>query len=208
MMLRICMLAAAFAAIVPASLQAQVEASKEVRGKVKGMTVDVQYTPQFSVPNVKDKRFRPKNWLELDVAFDVDKAKVAGDNNPMVDSLEFKFYVLLNVRNKDGKLTMLTATATYLNIMEKEEHHVLMYVSPATLTNLLQKNQFTPADVSAFGVEIYKNGAAVARHISTGAVPFWEKTENFVTVDGSLLPKAKTPFAPLWGDYDLEMKVQ
>ncbi|RBP45342.1 hypothetical protein DES53_103340 [Roseimicrobium gellanilyticum] len=208
MTLRICMLAAAFAAILPVSAQAQLEASKEVKVRVKGMNVDVQYTPQFSVPNVKDKRFRPKNWLELDVAFDADKAKVAGENNPMIDSLEFKFYVVLNVRNKEGKLTMLTANATFINIMEREESHVLMYVSPATLTNLLQKNTFTPADVSAFGVEVYKNGAAAGRHISTGATPFWDKADNFVVVDGSLLPKAKTPFAPLWGDYDVEMKAQ
>jgi hypothetical protein len=202
------MLAAVFAAILPVSVQAQLEPSKEVRVRVKGMQVDAQYTPQFSVPNVKDKRFRPKNWLELDVAFDADKAKVAGDNNPVIDSLEFKYYVVLNVRNKEGKLTMLTASATYTNIMEKEELHTLMYVSPATLQNLLNKNTFTAADVSAFGVEIYKNGAAAGRHISSGAAPFWENASNFVVVDGALLPKSKTPFAPLWGDYDVESKVQ
>jgi hypothetical protein len=207
MTLRICMFAAALAAILPFPAQAQLQPSQEVKVRVRGMTADSQYTPQFSVPNVKDKRFRPKNWLELDVAFDADKAPTP-DRNPMIDSLDFKFYVLLNVRNKDGKLTLLTASATFINIMEKEESHVLMYVSPATLTRLLQKNNFTPADVSAFGVEIYKNGAAAGRHISTGATPFWEKTDNFVVVDGALLPKAKTPFAPLWGDYDVEMKAQ
>lgn len=202
------MLVAALAAVVPVSTQAQLVPSKDVKVKIKGAQVDGQFTPQFSVPNVKDKRFRPKSWLELDVAFEADKAPTP-DRNPMIDSLEFKFFVLLNVRNKEGKLTMLTASATFINIMEKEEAHVLMYVSPASLTKFLQKTTaFTPADVSAFGVEIYKDGAAAGRHISAGGVPFWEKAENFVVVDGALLPKAKTPFAPLWGDYDVEMKVQ
>ncbi len=209
MIFRTCLLAAVLAAALPQTMHAQVEASKEVRVKIKGMQVDAQYTPQFSVPNVKDKRFRPKNWLELDVAFDADKAKTAGgEHNPIIDALEFKFYVLLNVRNKEGKLTMLTANATFINIMEKEEAHALMYVSPSTLARLLQKNTFTAADVSAYGVEIYKDGAAAGRFISSGATPFWDKPDNFVTVDGALLPKVKTPFAPLWGDYDVESKVQ
>lgn len=206
MTLRSCFLAAVLAALIPVSSHAQVEASKEVRVKIKGMQVDAQFTPQLNVQNVKDKRWRPKNWLEVDVAFEADKAKVAGENNPMIDSLDFKFFVLLNVRNKEGKLTMLTASASFLNIMEKEEQHAMMFASPSALTRLLQKNTFSAADVSAYGVEIYRGGAAAGRYISTGAVPFWEKTENFVVVDGVLLPKSKTPFAPLWGDYDLESK--
>lgn len=209
MRIRICMLAAALAAVLPLSnVQAQVEASKAVRTDIRGVTIDGQNTPQFSVPNVKDKRFRPKTWLEMDVAFKADKAKTP-ENNPVIDSLEFKFYVLLNVRNKEGKLTLLTASATFVNIMEREEQHVLMYVSPSSLQRLLQKNTFAATDVSAWGVEIYKDGAAAGpRFISQGNVPFWDKTENFVVVDGELLPKVKTPFAPLWGDYDVEMKQQ
>ncbi|MEQ1839521.1 MAG: Amuc_1102 family pilus-like protein, partial [Verrucomicrobiales bacterium] len=158
---------------------------------------------------IKDKRFRPKNWLELTVAFDADNAGVAGaDNNLIVDSLEFKFYLVLNVRNKEGKLTMLTANETFINIVKLEEAHALMYVSPAMLVKLLQKHSFTAADVNAYGVEIYNDGASVGRYISTGPTPFWDTPDKFVVVEGALLPKVKTPFASLWGDYDVESKMQ
>ena len=50
------------------------------------------------------------------------------------------------------------------------------------------------------------NGQLVGGHSSAGG-KFWEtNAAQFSTVDGVLLPKAKTPFAPLWGDYDVDAK--
>lgn len=200
------MLAAALAVVIPVSSQAQVVESKEVQVKVKGMQVDGQFTPQFSVPNVKDKRFRPKTWLEMDVAFEAKKAN-APDKNPVIDSLDFKFFVGLNARNKENKPYVVTASVTYVNIMEKEDQHVLVYVSPSALQNLLQKNTFGAADVQASGVEIYKNGA-LAGWMSSNNQRWWANADSLAIVDGVLLPKSKTPFAPLWGDYDIEAKPQ
>lgn len=202
------MLAAAFAAVLPATIHAQsaVVESKEVQVKVKNLSVDGQYTPQFSVPNVKDKRFRPKTWLELDVQFEA-KKNTTVDKNPMIDSLDFKYFIGLNASSPEGKPYVLTASVTYVNILQKEDQHALAYVSPNSLLNLLQKNTFTNADVRAVGVEIYKGGALCGWMSSTGS-RWWEKLDSFATVDGMLLPKLKTPFAPLWGDYDVESKVQ
>jgi hypothetical protein len=200
------MLAAALAAVVPVSTQGQVALSKEVEAKIKGIQVDGQFTPQFSVPNVKDKRFRPKTWLEMDVAFEA-KKNTSVDKNPVIDSLDFKYFIGLNAKTKEGKNYVLTASVNYVNIMEKEEHHTLVYVSPSALVNLLQKNTFGAADVQASGVEIYKGGALCGWMSSSGQ-RWWANLDAFAVVDGMLLPKLKTPFAPLWGDYDLESKAQ
>ena len=67
---------------------------------VRKVDAGSQNTPQFAAPNVKDKRWNPKLWLEVDVVLGVKKARVPGENNPMVDSLDFKYFVLLNKRDK------------------------------------------------------------------------------------------------------------
>lgn len=182
-----------------------VEVSKELKVDIKGIKPEAQFTPQIAVGNVKDKRWKPKNWLELDVEFEAKKAKVAGDNSTMVDSVDIKYFVALNKTDKEGKIVLLTANITYLNIIEKESLHAMAFVSPAALERLLEKNSFSIADVKGVGVEIYRSGALAGWQASAGG-RFWEKLDSFVVTDGSLVPKAKTPFAPLWGDYDLESK--
>lgn len=183
-----------------------VEVSKELKIDVKSIKAEPNFTPQIPAANTKDKRWRQKVWLEVDVAFEAKKAKTPGDNSTMVDSVEVKYFVALNKTDKDGKLVMLTANITYLNVIEKEEQHVMAFVSPAALERLLEKS--TPllgADVKGVGVEIYRNGALAGWNSSAGG-RFWEKLDGFAVSDGLLLPKAKTPFSVLWGDYDLESK--
>jgi hypothetical protein len=201
--------AAVLALAISSSVCGQ-EASKEVQVDIKKVDAGSQNTPQFTAPNVKDKRWNPKLWLEVDVGFGVKKARVPGENNPMVDSLDFKYFVLLNKRDKAGKLTLLTASVSYLNANEDDrESHAMVFVSPAALARVLENPRFTQVDLTpvAIGIEVYKGGALAGGHSQGGpGGKWWEKTENFNIVDGVLLPKAKTPFAPLWGDYDLETK--
>lgn len=185
------------------------EASKEVQVDIKKVEAGAQNTPQFSAPNVKDKRWTPKTWLEVDVPFSLKKAKSEQSPGPMVDSLDFKIYVVLNKRDAtSGKYIMLTASITYLNAnSDDRESHAMAFASPSALANILGNPRFTAADVTptALGVEVFKGGA-LAGGYSTNGGKFWEKADNFLIQDGALLPKAKTPFAPLWGDYDLETK--
>lgn len=182
-----------------------VEVSKELKVDIKGIKAESQYTPQIPATNVNDKRWKPKNWLEIDIAFEAKKARVPGDNSTMVDSVDFKYFVVLNKQDKEGKYVMLTANIVYLNVIEKETQHAMAFVSPAALERLLEKNTFSNADVKAVGVEVYRNGALTG-WLSGAGGRFWEKLDGFAVTDGLLLPKAKTPFSVLWGDYDLESK--
>ena len=102
----------------------------------------------------------------------------------------------------------LTATTNFQNADEKErENHLLMYVSPQSLFRLLEKD-FAAADVVGWGIEIYHAGALAGWESSQPGKRWWADAAaaNMVAMDGVLLPKAKTPFAPMWGDYDLESK--
>lgn len=185
---------------------AQAQDAPMVKVDVKDMKVQQQQSPQISASNVTDKRWRPKNWLEVDLTFEAKKANVPGDRNPFIESLDVKFYVALNKQDAAGKYILLTASTTFLNVMSKETSHAMVFAPPQALSRLLEKPEFATADAKAWGVEINHNGQLVGGFSSQGG-KFWETSaQNFAVTDGVLLPKAKTPFSVLWGDYDLESK--
>ncbi|WP_038158715.1 Amuc_1102 family pilus-like protein [Verrucomicrobium sp. BvORR106] len=185
---------------------AQAQDAPTVKVDVKDMKVQQQQSPQISASNVTDKRWRPKNWLEVDLAFEAKKNNLPGDRSPFIESLEVKFYVALNKQDATGKYILLTSSTTFLNVMSKEVSHAMVFAPPQALSRLLEKTEFATADAKAWGVEINHNGQLVGGFSSQGG-KFWEAgAEKFAVTDGVLLPKAKTPFAVLWGDYDLESK--
>jgi len=204
-----CLAAAAIGAAFLPSASAQ-EKSKEVEVNFRKVDVGAQNSPQFTAPNVKDKRWNPKIWLEFDAAFSLKKAKTPEDKSPIVDSIEMKYYVVLPKRDASGKFILLTASITYLNANEDDrESHVMAFVSPSSLARALANPRYTVADLTPTGYAIVamKGGAVAGFHNQgAGAGAWWEKLENFSVMDGILLPKSKTPFAPLFVDYDLESK--
>ena len=204
-----CLVAAAIGAAFVPSASAQ-EMSKEVKVDFKRVEVGSQNSPQFSAPNVKDKRWNPKIWLEIDAAFGVKKAPNPADKSPIVDSIELKYYVVLNKRDASGKFILLTASITYVNANEEDrESHAMAFASPSSLARALGNPRYTVADLTptAYAIVATRGGALAGFHnTGGGAGAWWEKLENFSVMDGLLLPKIKTPFAPLFVDYDLESK--
>lgn len=179
-----------------------------VKVDVKTVTTGLAQTPQYQVTSSVNKSWRPKNWLEIDMALDVKKAKIPGDTTTLVDALEVKFYVGLNQMDANRKYILLTGTMNYINIPTKagEHPHALAYVSPSTLQRLLSDRPFNATgDIKAVAVEISYGGQLIGGY-PIGQGKWWEDLSKFSVVDGAILPKAKTPFAPLWGDYDLEVK--
>lgn len=201
----LCLLAAAGLS----RLDAQVE--QTVKVTVRDLAVQEQRSPLFQAGGVKDKVWRPKNWLELDLAMDVKKAKTPGDNTTMVDSLDLKFYIALNHADANKKYYLLTGTMTVLNVPTKvgEQAHALAYVSPNTLRRLMGDNKaFTAsADIKAYAVEISYGGQLIGGHTSVPG-KWWEDLSKFAVVDGEIVPKSRSPFAPLWPDYDLDVKAK
>jgi hypothetical protein len=88
-------------------------------------------------------------------------------------------------------------------------------VTPATLKKVLLKDNGGKADVSAIGIEIHSGGQMLqGAYFSSTGNPWWiggdklPDSTKFEFQDGAVIPKSKTPFAPLWGDYDLQSKAQ
>lgn len=195
-------LAFAFSA---ADLHAQ--AAPAVKADIKRVTVGEQPTPQFS-GGVKEKRWRPKNWIEVDVEFDIKLPADAGGNKGTYDSLQVNIYLALQQMTKEGKRIVLKGSFETTTIPAGEPCHVLAYVSPATLRSIFLKDNVTAStDVQGWGVEILAGGQRIAGDSSVGKEPWWEtKRESFAFSDNLLVHKSKTPFGILWGDYDLPVK--
>lgn len=179
-----------------------------VKVDIKDVKIESIETPQIQASNLPAKSWRPKKWMQVDVHFNAKKAKTV-DTNPYIDALEFKYYISLNVVDPVSKKFMvLTSTINYVNISSKElQLHAMAFVSPAAINRLLGKTDFTTSDIKAIGIEVSFGGQIVGGH-SQPAGKWWEDLSKFSVVDGNLLPKNKTPFAPFWGDYDVDVKAQ
>lgn len=200
------------------SVQAQ-DANSDIKVKVKKVDVAQQMTPDYAPRGVTEKRWRPKQWLEIDTEIDADiTSKELGGREGVYPSLEFKYFIGFNAKDKDGKNIVLTGTLNFENIPNSKGgsySHALAYITPSTLKGVLKKEQVGKADVQAVGIEIHAGGKMLngAFYSDKGGQPWWvDRTTNqpndkvFAFQDGGVIPKSKTPFAPLWADYDLQTK--
>lgn len=194
-----------------ATLQAQAPASAETLPSIKvdriKANVIEQPTPDFSVGNTKgNKRWRAKNWVEVDVEF---HAKLAPKLKGTYPEMQVSVFLVLQKPATDGKMQVLEAKLDLVNISEGE-NHVLAFVSPSAMKLITEKDiVIVNNDVRGWGVDFFAEGQRVGGDTSLGKGPWWEeKKDQFNFLQGMLLGKAQTPFAPLWGDYDVPVKAK
>ncbi|MBL9133293.1 MAG: hypothetical protein JNG86_18930 [Verrucomicrobiaceae bacterium] len=185
----------------------------KVKVDLKRVNVGEQGTPDFAAGNVTLKRWRPKKWMEIDVEFDIKVPQDAGGRNGSYSGLKMNVYVVFNAQTKDGKFEAAKASLNLSNIPAAETCHALAYISPASLRSILQKDNFTPADVKGWGVEFVADGQTVAGDGNpkpTSGNIWWSgpAAEKFAFREGVILAKSESPFAMLFGDYDVEAKTK
>ena len=197
--------------LVTSALQAQVPGIAEkppaVKVRIKNVQLEEQPTPMISVNNVKMKRWTPKNWIELDVEFDIKLPEEAGGRKGTYPGFQMNLYVALQHKSKDNKTEVLTGTLDLIDIPADDPCHALAYISPATLKSIFQKDFVTASsDIQGWGVEIIVEGKVVAAKSSVGKQAWWENKDNYSMMMGLLLNKMQTPFADVFGDYDVPVK--
>ncbi|MEQ1748127.1 MAG: Amuc_1102 family pilus-like protein [Prosthecobacter sp.] len=197
-------LALSIVALALPSLQAQTKPAVKV--DIKAPKVSTIQTPQFQASNVPDKSWRPKDWLEIDMEFDIKLATTAGGRNGSLASMTVNFYLGMNAKSADGKFQVMKGSFDYVDIPASEKCHALAFITPATLRRVLLKDGFTAgSDIKAWGVEVLVDGQRVAGETSTGKA-WWEDAATLNINDAVMLAKKDTPFAILWGDYDVGVK--
>lgn len=195
------------------SLSAAAQDAAQVKFDLKGIKLEQQQTPQIQATNIVDKKWRPKNWLELEMAFSIKLARDAGGRDGSLAAMDVKYFVGLSQNSAEGKPIVLSGTVSYQNIPAAEDCFALAFVSPSTLKRALQKDNGSKGDVRAYGVEVSIGGTVVAVQSSTGS-PWWVDSNKqpdstkFSFEEGGVVGKSKTPFAPFWGDYDVPNRAQ
>jgi hypothetical protein len=139
-------------------------------------TPQIAYTGAQQYPtNQRDR------WLEVEVEF--------ATAPEFTDELAFKYFILIG-----GKV--LTGEVTHVNIAAGRDHRSVMYVSPRGLSRFLGNNAVTSNSVQNVVVQIVEKGA-VKDELSFARAPGYA---GLPTVNGFLLNKNETPFAPLYWD--------
>src|SRR4249919_1194645 len=70
--------------------------AKEKLVDLANPTIQAQTTPDFKGTGVKDKRWKPKEWLEFEVPFMASAPKGAKGKFESFDQLVFKYYLYLD----------------------------------------------------------------------------------------------------------------
>jgi hypothetical protein len=171
----------------------------QAKVEVNDVAIQAQQTPQFNVTGVKDKRWKPKAWMELEVAFEADLPRAE-----VIDALVFRYYIVLEGPREKQKT--LVGDVTHVNVPVGEAAYAVVYLSPATIKAITGSEDFDAAGVRAWGVEVLHGGELVGGKSSTNN-KWWDGGQATPPrAEGLILNKKQTPFAPLWGDYHVDVQ--
>jgi hypothetical protein len=181
-------------------------AKKEKLVDVNKVNIEIQKTPDFPVPNVKQKRFIPKDWIEVEVDCKADISKAEKDPSKKThQTVTFKYYLYFQGTPDSKKNRVVTGEVTHVNVPIKENIHSVMYLSPSALAKLTDHSPaINKTMVQQWGVAVFIDGQEVGRKTSKNDQEWWT-TPGIAATENLLLDKTQTPFAPLWHDYHLEV---
>lgn len=164
------------------------------------ITPDMATTPEYNFSYGPKNKKVPKNkdWLEVEVSFDWQPREKKPE---FLDELTFNYYILLNNKSRENPQgTLLTGSVTHAAIPQAKAMNSVMYISPRTLERFFEGK--LPSSASAavvdVGVTITKQGQLVAESSWKGRGQWWSTLQQ---VNGYVLNKNETPFAPLAWDY-------
>lgn len=152
---------------------------------IKKIDVSFVDTPAYQV-NPPARQVRSQKWMAVEVTFDA--------KPEFTDELIFNYYILFGNR-------LLVGQVAHVSIQKGRELHSIAYVSPRSLSRLLEGRQITASDLVNVAVTIAKPGipAPVATKSFKPSQGEWWNTMKQET--GFVLNKSETPFAPLSWDY-------
>ncbi len=184
-------------------------AKKEELVDISKVNVELQKTPDFPVPNVKQKRFVPKDWIEVEVDCKAELSKTAPDKTKKTyQEVTFKYYLYFQGTPDSKKNRVVTGEVVHVNVPIKENIHSVMYLSPTALAKLTDGSPtVNKTMVQQWGVAVFIDGQEVGRKTSQNNQEWWTKP-GLAATESLLLDKSQTPFAPLWHDYHLEVRAK
>lgn len=185
--------------------QAQ-DAKAEKLVDLKEPLIQAQSTPDIKAAFVKEKRWKPKEWLEFEVPFIAAAPRGAATAITTYDQLTFKYYLFLDNPDKK-KQRILTAEVNHVNVPIGEGMASVVYLSPSAVQRLTGSPRVNANAVTLWAVEVTREGKTVG-FLSKDGKKWWESPSAPATEPAVLKNKMETPFAPLWGDFHAEVQSQ
>ena len=146
-------------------------------------------TPQFNYSGGEQKRETRERWLRVDVQFTTVPA--------YTDELTFKYYIAMS-----GKV--LSGEVTHVHILAGREHWSVMYVPPHALAYILEGRPPNTTSIENIAVQLVQKGEVKDELSLAKAKPQW--FADFPALNGFVLRKDETPFAPLFSDFYEQIK--
>ena len=137
---------------------------------LKEPIIQAQQTPDIKAAGVKDKRWKPKEWLEFEVPFIANAPRNAKANFTSYEQLTFKFYIFLSNADKE-KSRILTAEVNHVNVPVGEGMASVVYLSPSAVLGLSGSPRVQTNAVSLWAVEVAHEGKTVGFISSKGKSP-------------------------------------
>ena len=196
---------------VPVAAWAQ-NTPEAVINKVDGALVN---TPSISYSGPPAKNATQKKWLEVETTFNWQPSQPKTQADLFTDDLTANYYILLkNPSPQYPQGALLTGQASLCSVPAKSidpknsELRTVVYVSPRTLDRMFAGKP--PTDINSavidIGVTLSKQGEVIAQKSFKSAQGGW--WPQLQQVNGYVLNKQETPFAPLNSDYYEQVKKQ
>ena len=163
-------------------------------------------SPEFG--GVKNKAFRPKDWLEIEA-----KLKISLSPEPLTktcDKITVKWYIAVKNPEKPGTFLLLTKDVDHVNVPLSDDIYCSVYLSPSSIKRLTGFDRAGKSSVEYVGYEVLINGEKITQETSKGKVGWWSMASDKISRSDKvpLLNKTETPFSPMWWDRYAEVSVE
>ncbi len=173
-------------------------------------------TPKFDdlpSPNInagKSKRFKPKDWLEVEVKF---RLESKDRKQKFADKVTVKWYVVVTNPSKQRggtKYVLIEKEINHVNVPIGEDIYSSVYLSPTAVMRISGRDRAGKSIVDRVGGEILVNGMAPVKKSgqfsSKGDPGWWNSGSLSRYTKVPLLNKNETPFKFLWWDRYAEIE--
>lgn len=190
-----------FAAVALGSASGQA-----VKVTAESPTFDDLPSPQFA--GVKNKSFKPLDWLEIEVPMKVEMKPEPASKT--CDKLTIKWYVAVKNVDKPGTFLLFSSEVEHVNVPLNEEVFGSVYISPASLRRITGSGSGGKGSVEFVGYQILVNGEEKATGTNKGKPGWWNAGSDKISRSEvvPLLNKSETPFSAMWWDRYPEISVE
>jgi len=173
------------------------------RARIVAIQVANQQTPEYQVSGPRDKSTKPRNWIEIEAEIEVETTDPSG----FIPDLEAKWFAVVIDRHTK-KPVRLRGESRYKNINTKDgKVFVSAYIEPDTLERLTGRSKPRDSDIEGYALVLSGSGIVRAGKYAADLVKAtaeekseWWSQWTQTTLDNMIVPKSRTPFAPLWTD--------